>query len=72
MCGQALDGNLEIRVVVDERAHLLGQPGQCDLLVSATAFEFLDSTISEVHEPQPLSGQCRREEFGLLALVHAM
>ena len=47
--GQPLDGDLELRVDVDERLQLVGEPRQGDLLVAPALLELLDAAIGEVH-----------------------
>jgi len=47
--GKPLDRDLEIRVIVHELAHLLGEPGERDLFVTASVGELFDTAIGEVH-----------------------
>jgi len=50
--GQPLDGVLELRVLVDERAHPGGQPLDAELFVATSVFEFLDAAVGEIHGSQ--------------------
>ena len=47
--GQLLDRALDVRMEVDERAELLGEPRQGDLVVTPACLELLDPSIGEVH-----------------------
>jgi hypothetical protein len=55
---QALHRSLEFRMEINERAQLISEPGESDLIVTPPRLQFLDSPIGEVH------GRCLRE--GLL------
>src|SRR6185437_9721089 len=58
--GEALDGGLELRVEVDERSQLLGQPVQGDLVVATPAGELLDTAVGEVHEAEAIASRVSR------------
>src|SRR5690606_37351511 len=48
--GQALDGDLEVRVQIDEQAELFGEPREGEVLVAPAGGEFLDPSVREVHQ----------------------
>src|SRR3712207_9467162 len=47
--GQPLDGHLELGVLVDERLHLVGQPGEGHLLLAPPVGQLLQAPVREVH-----------------------
>ena len=50
--GQPFDGHLEVGVQVDEHLHLVGQPGEGDLLLAPPVGELLEPAVgsAKVHE----------------------
>src|SRR5882757_567494 len=47
--GQAFDGDLELRVQVDEFGQPGAQPGQIHVLLTASFDEFLNAAVGEIH-----------------------
>ncbi len=47
--GQAFDGYLEVGELVDERLHLVRQPGEGHLLLAPPVGQLLEPAIGEVH-----------------------
>src|SRR5829696_6801748 len=54
--GQPLDGHLEVGELVDERLHLVGQPGEGDLLLAPPVGQLLQAPVGEVHRRWSAAG----------------
>lgn len=69
--GEALDGGLELGMLIDERLELAGQPFERHPFLAAPLDEFLDPAIGEVHASHAIGGVRRVADADLAAhLVH--